>query len=63
MIHKSKRELLEDMKFQQMKRFLGIRQVRNYCSGCGEEIHEPVYCTECQEEVARVQLGDKYTTS
>ena len=60
MIHKSKRELLEDMKFQQMKRFLGIRHVRNYCSGCGEEIHEPVYCQECHEEVERTKLYAQY---
>ena len=57
---KTRRELLEDMNFQQMKRYLGIRRVRNYCSGCGEEIHEPVYCTDCTEEIDRVQLRSKY---
>jgi len=60
MIRKTKRELFEDMKFQQMKRYLGIRQVRNYCSGCGEEIHEPVYCQECEEEVKRAKLYQQF---
>jgi len=57
---KTRQELNQDMKFQQMKRFLGIRHVRNYCSGCGEEIHEPVYCVDCQEEVARVKLRNQF---
>ena len=57
---KSKRELLEDIRFQQMKRYLGIQRVRNYCTGCGEEFHEPVYCAECAEEVERVQFRNKF---
>ena len=57
---RTKKELLEDMKFQQMKRFLGIRRVRNYCSGCGEEIHEPVYCEDCHEEVEQVRLKGQF---
>ena len=57
---KTRKELLEDMKFQQMKRFLGIRHVRNYCSGCGEEIHEPVYCEDCLEEVERIKLKNEF---
>lgn len=57
---KTKRELLEDIRFQQMKRYLGIQQVRNYCSGCGEEFHEPVYCGDCSEEVERVQFRNKF---
>jgi len=59
-VTKTKRELLEDMKFQQMKRFLGIRRVRNYCSGCGEEMHEPIYCQDCQEEIERIELKDRF---
>ncbi|MDD5040272.1 MAG: hypothetical protein PHY34_03930 [Patescibacteria group bacterium] len=51
---KTRHELLEEIKFQQMKRFLGIQRVRNYCSGCGEEIHEPVYCESCAVEIERV---------
>ncbi|MFA6098393.1 MAG: hypothetical protein WCV50_00850 [Patescibacteria group bacterium] len=57
---KTKRELIEDMKFQQMKRFLGIHRVRNYCSGCGEEIHEPIYCQECQAEIERINLRNQF---
>jgi len=57
---KTERELMEDMKFQEMKRFLGIRRVRNFCSGCGEEIHEPVYCLDCQEEIERLRLRNRY---
>ncbi len=57
---RTKKDLLEDMKFQQMKRFLGIRRVRNYCSGCGEEIHEPVYCEDCHEEVEQVRLKSQF---
>ena len=60
MVTKSKRELIEDMKFQQMKRYLGIRHIRNYCAGCGEEINEPVYCEECTEEVKRITLRDQF---
>ncbi len=48
---KSRRELLEDMKFEQMKRYLGIKHVRNYCCGCGAEVYRPVYCDDCLEEV------------
>ena len=57
---KTRKEILEDMKFQQMKRFLGIRHVKNFCSGCGEEIHEPVYCEECLEEVERIKLREQF---
>jgi len=57
---KTRKELFSDIKFQQMKRFLGIRHVRNYCSGCGEEIHEPVYCEECLDEVEHVRLKQQY---
>ncbi|MFA5134598.1 MAG: hypothetical protein WC505_02305 [Patescibacteria group bacterium] len=60
MATKTKKELLQDMQFQQMKRFLGIRRVRNYCSGCGEEIHEPVYCGECSDEIERIKLRSKF---
>jgi hypothetical protein len=60
---RTRRELLEEMQFQQMKRFLGIRHVRNFCSGCGEEIHEPVYCTDCHEEVSRVKLRENFRSS
>jgi len=53
---KTRKELLDDMKFQEMKRFLGIQRVRNYCSGCGDEIHEPVYCDSCTEEINKIRL-------
>ncbi len=54
---KTKQELVEDAKFQHMKRYLGIRHVRNYCSGCGEQIQEPVYCDDCHRAIAT--LGEK----
>ena len=51
---KRKRNYQNAVEFQNMRSYLGIK-VRNFCSGCGQEIHEPIYCEECQEQVEKVR--------
>jgi len=46
--------LVKEKQFQEMKKYLGI-QVRNFCTGCGEELHEPIYCEECQKQLNRIR--------
>lgn len=51
-----KKDYLRDIDFQGMRHYLGIRRVRNFCSGCGEELHEPIYCEECAKQVERIKV-------
>lgn len=52
---KSHKTLVREKQFQGMRKYLGLH-VRNFCSGCGDEIHEPVYCEECQEQLDRIRI-------